>query len=75
MARTTFSGPVVSNAGFTATAILFADLPPAAANAGRIYFVSNARKEGEGLGAGTGTLVFSDGTNWIRVDDGANAAA
>lgn len=75
MARTTFSGPVVSNAGFTATAILFADLPSAAANAGRIYFVSDALNASQTTGNGTGNLVFSNGTNWIRVDTGATAAA
>ena len=76
MARTTFSGPVKSNIAFWANPILFADLPTASAdNEGYIYYVSNARKAAEGVGAGTGNLVFSDGSNWIRVDTGATAAA
>ena len=76
MARTTFSGPVKSNTAFWANPILFADLPTASAdNEGYIYYVSDARKAAEGAGAGTGNLVFSDGSNWIRVDTGATAAA
>ena len=73
MANTTFSGPVISNNGFTATAILFADLPTASENPGRILFVSDALKASETTGNGTGNLVFSDGSNWIRVDTGATA--
>ena len=76
MARTTFSGPVKSNTAFWANPILFADLPTASAdNEGYIYYVSNARKAAEGAGAGTGNLVFSDGSNWIRVDTAATATA
>ena len=76
MATTTFSGPIKSNAAFWANPILFADLPVASsANEGYIYYVSNARKASEGAGNGTGNLVFSDGSNWIRVDNGATAAA
>ena len=73
MGTTTFSGPVVSNNGFTASAILFADLPTASENTGRILFVSDALKASETAGNGTGNLVFSDGSNWIRVDTGATA--
>ena len=76
MARTTFSGPVKSNTAFWANPILFADLPTASAdNEGYIYYVSDARKAAETAGNGTGNLVFSDGSNWIRVDTGATAAA
>lgn len=76
MATTTFSGPIKSNAAFWANPILFADLPTASsANEGYIYYVSNARKASETAGNGTGNLVFSDGSNWIRVDTGATAAA
>ena len=76
MARTTFSGPVKVDTAFWANPIAFANLPTAAAaNEGYIYYVSNARKAAEGAGAGTGNLVFSDGSNWIRVDTGATAAA
>ncbi len=76
MARTTFSGPVKVDTAFWANPILFANLPTASAsNEGYIYYVSDARKASEGSGAGTGNLVFSDGSNWIRVDTGATAAA
>lgn len=76
MARTTFSGPVKSNTAFWANPILFANLPTASAdNEGYIYYVSDARKVSETAGNGTGNLVFSDGSNWIRVDTGATAAA
>ena len=76
MARTTFSGPVKVDNAFWANPILFANLPTAAAsNEGYIYYVSDARKASETAGNGTGNLVFSDGSNWIRVDTGATAAA
>lgn len=75
MGTTTFSGPVVSNNGFTSTSIAFADLPSASANTGRIIFCSDALKASELAGNGTGNLVFSDGSNWIRVDTGATAGA
>jgi hypothetical protein len=32
-------------------------------------------KASQTAGNGTGNLVFSDGSNWIRVDTGANAGA
>ena len=76
MATSTFSGPVKSNTAFWANPILFANLPTASAdNEGQIYYVSDARKVAETAGNGTGNLVFSDGSNWIRVDTGATAAA
>jgi hypothetical protein len=43
--------------------------------AGSQAFASNGRKNGEGVGAGTGVLVFYDGTNWKAVDTGATVAA
>lgn len=43
--------------------------------AGMIAFASNGRKNGEGGGAGTGVLVFFDGTAWRACDTGATAAA
>lgn len=73
MGTTTFSGPVVSNNGFTSTSIEFDDLPTASENTGRIIFCSDALKASETAGNGTGNLVFSDGSNWIRVDTGATA--
>lgn len=48
---------------------------PAAGDAGRIAFVSNGRKNGEGAAAGTGVLVFDDGTAWIASDSGTTVAA
>lgn len=76
MARTTFSGPVKVDTAFWANPILFANLPTASAdNEGYIYYVSDARKVSETAGNGTGNLVFSDGSNWIRVDTGATATA
>lgn len=75
MANTTFSGPVISNNGFTSTGIAFASLPTASANTGRIIFCPDALKASQTTGNGTGNLVFSDGSNWIRVDTGANAGA
>jgi hypothetical protein len=41
----------------------------------RIIFCTNALKASETTGNGTGNLVFSDGSNWIRVDTGATATA
>lgn len=39
--------------------------------AGSQVYVSDGRKAGEGAGAGTGVLVYYDGTNWIASDTGA----
>ena len=75
MANTTFSGPVTSDNGFTSTGIAFANLPTATASTGRIIFCTDALKASETAGNGTGNLVFSDGSNWIRVDTGATATA
>jgi hypothetical protein len=43
--------------------------------AGRIVFASNGRKNGEGAGAGSGTLVYADGSAWRRVSDDTTVAA
>lgn len=48
---------------------------PAAGTAARVAFASNGRKAGEGGGAGTGVLVFDDGTAWRACDTGATVAA
>jgi hypothetical protein len=40
-----------------------------------LAYATNGRKNGEGAGAGTGVLVFYDGTNWIAVDTGQTVAA
>lgn len=48
---------------------------PTAGTARRLAFASNGRKNGEGAGAGTGVVVFDDGTAWRAVDTGATVAA
>lgn len=48
---------------------------PSATVAGQVLYASNGRKNGEGAGAGTGVLVFSDGTAWRACDTGATVAA
>lgn len=50
------------------TAMLFADLP-AAGQPGRVLFVTNGRKVGEGAGAGTGVIAYDDGGAWRRPSD------
>ena len=46
-----------------------------AGTAGDTAYASNGRKNGEGAGAGTGVLVFKDGTAWRACDTGATVAA
>ena len=46
-----------------------------AGSAGDTAYASNGRKNGEGAGAGTGVLVFKDGTAWRACDTGATVAA
>lgn len=80
MASSTFSGPITSTNGFIGDikvpTYTVATLPSASsAGAGTILYASDALKAAETTGLGTGNLVFSDGTNWIRVDTGATAAA
>lgn len=87
MAATNFSGPVVSTNGFTGAVTgavtgdittgtyTVATLPAAASSTGSVLFASDALKASETGGGGTGNLVFSDGTNWIRVDTGAVTGA
>jgi hypothetical protein len=71
MATTTFSGPVVSNNGFTGdvtvsdfakfTAITTAELPTAAAaNAGQVRLISD-----NGAGDNEYCLVISTGAAWV----------
>lgn len=43
--------------------------------AGSQAYASNGRKNGEGVGVGTGVLVFHDGTAWRACDTGATVAA
>jgi len=80
MASTTFSGPITSTNGFVGDikvpSYTVATLPAAAsAGAGTVLYASNALKASETTGNGTGNLVFSDGSNWIRVDTGTTASA
>jgi hypothetical protein len=55
--------------------VTFAQLPPAAQYRGAVVFCSNARRGAEGAGVGTGNLLFSNGTVWVRTDTGATADA
>lgn len=43
--------------------------------AGQTAYASNGRKNGEGVGSGTGVLCFRDGTQWRACDTGATVAA
>lgn len=54
--------------------VTFASLP-AAGQAGRLLFVTDGRKTGEGGGGGTGVLAYDDGVAFRRVDDGTTVAA
>ena len=53
---------------------LYAGLP-VAGKPGRVRFVTNGRKSGEGAGAGTGVLAVDDGVAWRRVSDDTTVAA
>ena len=79
MATTHFSGPVNSTNGFIGDikvpSYTVATLPSATSEAGTILYASDALKASETTGNGTGNLVFSDGSNWIRVDTGATVGA
>lgn len=54
-------------------AIAFASLPTPG-QAGRLRFVTDGRKTGEGVGAGTGTPVYDDGVAWRRTADDTTVA-
>ena len=61
MARTTFSGPVKSDAGFIAPVVLTAALPVATTvPAGTVYIVSD-----NGAGNNEYCLVISTGAAWV----------
>lgn len=69
MATTTFSGPVVSTAGFISGSYTVATVPAAAGATGGLIYVSNGAQ-------GNPILAFSDGSSWLRVDTrGAIAAS
>lgn len=66
MARTTFSGPVASGAGFKFPAVLTADLPSLANTAddiGTAYVITD-----NGVGNDETTLVIWNGTAWVTGD-------
>jgi hypothetical protein len=52
--------------------LLVADLPTSG-QAGQLFWVSNGRKSGEGVGAGTGVIAFWNNatSQWLRVEDNA----
>ncbi len=54
-------------------AITFVNLP-SPGQAGRLRFVTNGRKTGEGVGAGTGTPAYDDGVAWRRTSDDTTVA-
>ena len=78
MGTTTFSGPVVSDNGFTGAVDASAgtlEVPqytvltvPSAATVGQIIVVTDATS------AGTGTICFSNGSDWIDVYTGVAVA-
>jgi hypothetical protein len=68
------SASVKASVPFEAPSYTVAGLP-VATTAGRVAYASNGRKNGEGAAAGTGVLVFSDGTAWRACDTGATVAA
>ena len=82
MARTTFSGPVASTAGFEGDVTGSVDASagtlevaqytvltvPSAATVGQIIVVTDATS------AGTGTICFSNGSDWIDVYTGVAVA-
>ncbi len=53
--------------------LLFAKLATPG-QAGRFVFVTDGRKVGEGVGAGTGTPAYDDGVAWRRTSDDTTVA-
>lgn len=66
-------GTVPMAAPLTIKSYTVALLP--AVGVAKLAYATNGRKNGEGAGAGTGVLVFSDATNWRACDTGATVAA
>ena len=54
-------------------ALLFANLP-VAGQAGRLRFVTDGRKVGEGAGLGTGVPAYDDGVAFRRCSDDSTVA-
>ena len=61
---------VLSSVGYTV-----AGLPTAGLNDGAHTFASNGRKQGEGVGVGTGVPCYLDGGVWYRYSDDTAVAA
>lgn len=58
----------INNTALGSLAVPFASLPTAGTSTGLQYLCTNCRKGGEGPGAGTGLMVFTDGTGtWKNV--------
>jgi len=57
--------------------IAFASLPVVNNTGGDLYFVTNGRKVGEGVGAGTGVIVYWNSTtsHWLRITDDSIVAS
>jgi hypothetical protein len=72
-AAVTERGRITSKGTYKHQSFTVAGLP--AGTAGETCFASNGRKNGEGAAAGTGVLVFHDGTAWRACDTGATVAA
>ena len=66
---------VVMPAGPTATLQSYTVAALPALAAGNIAYATNGRKNGEGVGVGTGVLVFRDGTAWRACDTGSTVQA
>ncbi len=54
-------------------AIVFANLSTPG-QPGRMVFVTDGRKTGEGVGVGTGTPAYDDGVAWRRTSDDSTVA-
>jgi len=48
---------------------------PAKMQRSRLAFATDGRKAGEGVGAGTGVLVYDDGVAWRACDTSSTVAA
>ncbi len=60
--------------GVTLDNYTVATLPGAPAT-GDMAFTTDGRKTGEGAAAGTGVMVYYDGSDWVRTDDGTVVVA
>ncbi len=69
----TFSSSIAAGGPVNLKSYTVAGLP--AGTTGDIAYASNGRKNGEGAAAGTGVMVFKDGTAWRACDTGATVAA